>query len=69
MSKLKVFVWDEVYRDWNSGLAVAIAHDSDEARKLIVEQRGYADTGLVEAPKVFDLDECEPVAFSVVGGS
>lgn len=39
--KLKLFVWTGFCPDYTSGLAVAIAKDETEAKKLIEEERGY----------------------------
>lgn len=39
--KLKLFVWTDFSPDYTGGLAVAIAKDETEARKLIEARRGY----------------------------
>ena len=39
---LKLFVWEDVFRDWTPGLAVAIAPNKEEAIKLI-KAEGAAD--------------------------
>ena len=68
MSKktLKLFVWDVYAQDYTSGLAVAIAHDSDEARVLIEEKQGYRAVELANEPMIYELHE--PIAFAVCGG-
>jgi hypothetical protein len=33
---LKLFVWEDVLSDYTPGVAFALAHDADEARRLIV---------------------------------
>lgn len=35
--KLKLFVWNGFCPDYTNGLAVAIAHDETEAKKLIIK--------------------------------
>jgi len=39
-NRLKLFIWEEFSPDYTSGLAVAIARDEVEARKLIEDYRG-----------------------------
>lgn len=39
--KLKLFVWTDFCPDYTGGLAVAIAEDETDARKLIKKDRGY----------------------------
>lgn len=36
MKRLKMYVWRGVLTDYTSGIAVALAHDEDEARKVIL---------------------------------
>lgn len=64
---LKLYVWNQVFRDYTTGIAVALAHDAEEARQMIVEQMGYAHEDLANSPQVFD-PQGEPVAFYVYGG-
>ena len=64
--KLKLFVWDDYARDYTSGLAVALAYDSDEARDLIVKEHGWRCVELANTPEVYELDK--PIAFYVSGG-
>lgn len=65
-TKLKLFVWTEYARDYSSGLAVAIAKDSDQARKMIVEKCGYTAPELANEPEVFPLTKS--IAFQTMGG-
>jgi len=65
--KLRLFVWTEYARDYSSGLAVALASDSDHARDLIAEKQGYRSSELAESPEVYDLDL--PMAFVIAGGT
>lgn len=67
MSALKLYVWEDCFRDWSAGLGVAIAEDSDEARRLLVEKIGYTHDDLAHPPAVYELTE--RVAFFVHGGS
>lgn len=64
-TKLKLFVWTKFCPDYTSGLAFAVAHDETEARKLIIETRGYNpdDWGKLS---VHRLDR--RIAYSVGGG-
>lgn len=38
---LKLYVWQNVLRDYTAGMAVALAHDADEARRLILAEIGH----------------------------
>ena len=40
-SKLRLYVWTDFSPDYSGGLAFAIAKDEPDARKQIVEERGY----------------------------
>ena len=66
---LKLYVWDKVFRDYSTGLAVALAHDAEEARQMLVEMMGYSHADLVQSPQMFDPACADPVAFYVYGGS
>lgn len=64
---MKLYVWREYARDYSSGLAVALANDSEEARSLIEsEAEGYRAEELKQSPEVYELDT--PIAFQVTGG-
>ena len=65
---MKLYVWRVYARDYSSGLAVALANDSEEARALIEQAaEGYRAEELKESPEIYDLDT--PIAFQVTGGS
>ena len=66
MTKLKLYVWEDYATDYTTGLAFAIAEDSDQARQMIEDKNGYRDVSLAESPEVFPLDS--PIAFQVTGG-
>jgi hypothetical protein len=40
-TNLKLFVWRDFCPDWSGGLAVALARDETEARKMIIKQYGF----------------------------
>ena len=40
-SKLKLFIWTDFCPDYTGGLAIAIAKDETEARKLIIREKVY----------------------------
>ena len=68
---LKLYVWPEFQRDYAAGLAFAIAHDSDEARRLIAGAYlpGFSPEDLYSLaanPEVFELNV--PIAFARAGG-
>lgn len=64
-ARLKLFVWTGFSPDYTSGLAVAIAKDETEARKLIEKKHGYSPStwGDLEI-----LPLTKKTAFSVSGG-
>jgi hypothetical protein len=65
--KLKLFVWQDVLRDYSSGVMFALAYDSDQARKIIIEKEGKLESillGLGGDPKVIT----KPEGFAVWGG-
>jgi hypothetical protein len=37
---LKMFVWEDIFCDYTSGMACALAHDVEEARWLITNEIG-----------------------------
>ena len=55
---MKLYVWTEYARDYTSGLAVAIANDPDEARRLIIDDAGYTPSEMASpAQHVIDLND------------
>lgn len=66
MKKLKLYVWENVLRDYTPGIAFALAYDELEARELIYAQKPtVANTGdLDKEPQVFE----SPKGFALWGG-
>lgn len=62
--ELKLFVWENVLYSYTPGLAVALAHDVDEARRLLEEKMGCSPADIAGEPDVYDT----PVAVYVYGG-
>lgn len=62
---LKVFVWEDFSRDYTSGLAVAIAENEAQARKMVCKAYGAGNPDFGGAPLVRRLGRC---AFAVGGG-
>lgn len=65
--RLMLYVWENVLCDHSCGIAFALAHDSEEARKMILDKLGYEHADLSRAPQVFDPTG-DPVAFYSYGG-
>lgn len=64
---LRMFVWTDVLRDYTAGLAVALAHDENEARALLradPEIPRYAWEEFDKTPDVYDT----PTVVWVHGG-
>lgn len=68
----RLFVWELGYRtDYTDGLAVAVAHDVDEARELLIASGEPSERDIIEMntrdepDKVLDL----PAAIQIAGGS
>lgn len=64
---LKLFVWEDVLCDYSSGIMFALAHDVDEARKVIIEKNRSSSSvkiDLVADPVVIT----SPEGFAVWGG-
>ena len=68
---LKLFVWKGVYVDYSGGIAVALAHDVDEARRLIWKKRDETPEDRCYAEILRDPDciHSEPYAITISGGS
>lgn len=64
--KLMLYVWQEFSPDWSGGLAFSIASSEEEAREMIIKDRGFSpgDWGDLSIHEV--KEKC---AFSVSGGS
>jgi hypothetical protein len=60
---LKLFVWEGVLRDYTPGIAFALAHDADEARRLIVAQEyrpGEARNEILSGARSIYDDSLQP---------
>ena len=55
--KLKLYVWEDVLRDYSTGIAFAYAENSIEARKLVLEKLGYNHEDLCEEPREINAKE------------
>jgi hypothetical protein len=79
---VKIFVWrgDGVLQDWTSGMIVALAHDVEEAREVVLTEyrKNYTTEyrrtitlddlpGIETEPEVFGIDG--PLGFFVHGGA
>lgn len=64
--KLKLYVWENVLRDWTSGVMFAFASSPDEARKVILKKSDNSSVReeLQQEPRVID----KPEGFIVYGG-
>lgn len=61
---LKLYVWEDVLRDYTCGVMFALARDSAHARRLIAEKLGYEHDDLRIEPRVVTKAE----GFAVYGG-
>jgi hypothetical protein len=58
---MKLYVWEDVLRDYTAGMIVALAHDLDEAIALFPDDETVrAEMGKVK-PTVTALGECRSV--------
>jgi hypothetical protein len=55
--KLKLYVWEDVLRDYSTGIAFAYAENSVEARKLVLEKLGYNHEDLCAEPREINAKE------------
>ncbi len=62
MGKLKLFVWEDVLRDYTSGIVVALAENEEAAFKLVKEKCSYIPE--IGKPRIIE----KPEAFVVWGG-
>lgn len=65
--KLKLYVWEDFYSDYTSGLAFAIAKNEEEARKIIESQFGY-ELSASNWGKLSVLPLYKKCGFCVTGG-
>jgi hypothetical protein len=57
MEKLRMFVWREVLRDYTDGIAVALAHDEEEARAVLLRDADDIDREALESDIEKPADE------------
>jgi hypothetical protein len=64
--KLKMFVWQDVLRDYTSGMMVVLAHDVEEARGLLyaIDDGYLSKEDIARTP----IEVTTPRAFYVHGG-
>jgi hypothetical protein len=55
--KLKLYVWEDVLRDYSAGIAFAYAENSIDARKLVIEKLGYNHEDLCSEPREISAKE------------
>lgn len=65
--RLKVYVWEDVLRDYSAGMAVAVAETETEARHLLEVEAGRV-LELDRAPRVIDPVKGNEFAAYVYGG-
>lgn len=64
---MNLYIW-EIEDNYGSGMAIAIAENVEQARKLAREQ-AYSEHGDIrKRPKVLNLGRCKPQAFYVYDG-
>jgi len=66
VGELKLYVWEDVLSDYAPGLAVVLAHDEDEAQRIMKEK--FPDYVTEELPFSKCKVVTEPDAFYVYGG-
>lgn len=58
MTKLKLFIWHEVFCDYTCGIAFAIAETKEEAITLITKEQEYNKNELEQKePEVHPIDK------------
>jgi hypothetical protein len=63
--KMKLYVWEDVLRDYTSGMICILAHDLEEAKNLLLKK--YPDYYADDFGKPHRVIT-EPEAFAVYGG-
>lgn len=64
---LKLYVWEDVLRDYSAGLAVVLAHNEGEAREIM--KRDFPEYIAEQLPSYKCQVITEPKGFYVYGGS
>jgi len=69
---LKLYVWEGVFCSYGCGMIVVLAHDIEEARRVILktdEFAKYYPEDLAKQPKIIYLTKnTKSIAFTVHGG-
>lgn len=72
MKELKLYVWEDVMRDYGPGLAVALASSKEQAIQLIVDKadqlEGLGDYAMRHLQAAEPLVIERPEGFYVTGG-
>lgn len=64
--ELKLYVWEDVLRDYSSGIMFALASSVEEAREMLLAKCNYIpESDLNKTPKIY---QNEKVAFELWGG-
>lgn len=68
MDAMKLFVWENVLKDYTSGVMFAVGRSVEEAREAVMraDHSNAVKCDLAGEPSVFDM--AEPVGFAVWGG-
>jgi len=68
---MKIFIWEDVLKDYTSGMIVSYAHDLSDAIRDVKER--FGDVVANECHCNFTEIDCEndknPISFCVYGGS
>jgi len=68
---MKIFIWEDVLKDYTSGMIVSYAHDLADAIRDVKER--FGDVVANECHNHFSEIDCErdnsPISFCVYGGS
>ncbi len=65
--ELKMYVWEDVLRDYTAGMAVILAHNEEEGREIM--KRDFGQGVIEELPFSKVQVITEPEGFYVYGGS
>lgn len=66
--KLRLFVWEGVLNDYSAGIMFALAHDEDEARRLVREASANSPSVVDDSEKKPDVYDA-PRGFYLYGGA
>ena len=66
---MRLYVWEDVLCDYTCGAVFALAHNVDEARKVVLEKCGvYGDEAIRRAMSTEPTECNKPEGFFVWGG-